>query len=70
LSGASALDREIWDEFHADWERLAVECEQLRQHLLHEHGLKTETPALSSMGGSARLLFKVYLTNPPSIKAA
>lgn len=44
LSGASALDREIWDEFHADWERLAVECEQLRQYLLHEHGLKAETP--------------------------
>jgi Predicted restriction endonuclease len=44
LSGASALDREIWDEFHADWERLAVDCEQLRQHLLREHGLKSETP--------------------------
>jgi Predicted restriction endonuclease len=44
LSGASALDREIWDEFHADWERLAVDCEQLRQHLLREHGLKGETP--------------------------
>ena len=37
LSGASALDREIWDEFHTDWESLAVECEQLRQHLLHQH---------------------------------
>ena len=37
LRGASARDREVWDEFHADWERLAVECEQLRQHLLHEH---------------------------------
>lgn len=44
LSGASALDREIWDEFHADWERLTLECEQLRQHLLHEHGLKTSVP--------------------------
>ncbi len=40
LSGASALDREIWDEFHADWERLTVECEQLRQYLLHQHGFK------------------------------
>lgn len=44
LGGASALDREIWDEFHADWERLAVECEQLRQHLLRERGLQGETP--------------------------
>lgn len=45
LSGASALDREIWDEFHADWERLAVESELLRQHLLHEHGLKRQPPS-------------------------
>lgn len=26
LSGASRLDREIWDAFHADWEGLADEC--------------------------------------------
>ena len=45
LSGASALDRETWNEFHADWERLAVECEQLRQHLLQEHGLRAPTPS-------------------------
>jgi putative restriction endonuclease len=44
LSGASALDQKIWDEFHADWERLAVECEQLRQDLLREHGLKDDAP--------------------------
>jgi putative restriction endonuclease len=37
LSGASALDRQIWDEFHADWGRLALECEQLRRQLLREH---------------------------------
>lgn len=37
LKGASNLDREIWDEFHADWERLAVECEQLHQHLIQDH---------------------------------
>ena len=33
LRGASALDREVWDEFHSDWERLAVECQLLRQQL-------------------------------------
>ncbi len=33
LDGASNLDREIWDEFHADWENLAVECEMLRRNL-------------------------------------
>ena len=44
LSGTSALDREIWDEFHSDWERLTVECEQLLQYLLHKHGLKASVP--------------------------
>lgn len=33
LGNASALDRTVWDEFHADWERLAVECHLLRQQL-------------------------------------
>jgi hypothetical protein len=30
LGNASALDREVWDEFHNDWENLAVECHHLR----------------------------------------
>ena len=38
LGNASALDREVWAEFHADWERLAVESQLLRQQL------DTETP--------------------------
>ncbi len=33
LGNASALDRAVWDEFHSDWERLAVECQILRQQL-------------------------------------
>jgi putative restriction endonuclease len=33
LGNASALDREVWNEFHSDWERLAVECQLLRQQL-------------------------------------
>lgn len=33
LNNASALDREVWEEFHADWERLAVECALLNQQL-------------------------------------
>jgi hypothetical protein len=36
LSGASTRDREIWEEFHADWERLTVEAEQIRQSRLRE----------------------------------
>ncbi len=35
LSGASALDRKIWKEFHQDWEGLALECAELRQQLAH-----------------------------------
>lgn len=33
LEGASQLDRQIWEEFHANWEKLAVECELLRRSL-------------------------------------
>lgn len=33
LDGASNLDREIWEEFHSDWERLATECEMLRRKI-------------------------------------
>ncbi len=33
LGNAGALDREVWAEFHADWEKLAVECELLRRDL-------------------------------------
>lgn len=33
LGNASLLDREVWNEFHANWEKLALECEQLRQRL-------------------------------------
>lgn len=40
LSNASRLDREIWDEFHADWERLAVECTRLYRRLEYEHGVR------------------------------
>jgi hypothetical protein len=43
LGNASSLDREVWDEFHADWERLAVESQLLREQL--EHGVtETEEP--------------------------
>jgi putative restriction endonuclease len=61
LSGASKLDRDVWAEFHADWERLAVECEQLLQHLLHEQGPAPVSPseatdefALADFTGEAR----------------
>lgn len=30
LGNASAMDKEVWEEFHSDWEKLALECEQLK----------------------------------------
>ena len=30
LPGASQLDKRVWDEFHDDWEKVAIESEQLR----------------------------------------
>jgi putative restriction endonuclease len=43
LSGASKADREIWAEFHADWDRLAVESQILSDeiHVTRDEG-KTE----------------------------
>lgn len=38
LGNASALDRFVWDEFHADWERLALECHQL----MVQHGAEDQ----------------------------
>lgn len=33
LPGASQLDRQVWREFHADWELLAIESEHLRRQV-------------------------------------
>jgi len=38
MGNTSALDREIWAEFHADWEGLASESEHLRNALMIESG--------------------------------
>ena len=40
MGNSSALDREIWDQFHADWEGLASESEHLRSTLMAEQGFK------------------------------
>ena len=38
LGNASSLDREVWEEFHADWEGLATECAFLNRQLRSERG--------------------------------
>lgn len=58
LGNASALDRAVWDEFHADWERLAVECQVLRQQLdqgpIPELDVENEAFALEDFTGETR----------------
>jgi len=39
LGNASALDREVWGEFHADWDGLATECLHIHERLRAEKGL-------------------------------
>jgi len=36
LGNASALDREVWEEFHADWDRLALDCLHIHERLKSE----------------------------------
>lgn len=44
LGNASKLDRDVWNEFNADWEGLVVECDQLHRHLLRERGQPDSPP--------------------------
>lgn len=48
LSKVSAGDRETWEEFHADWGRLAVESEQLRQLRLGMEDLTSDAPTTTA----------------------
>lgn len=43
MGNTSALDREVWEQFHADWEGLAIESENLRNSLATLQGLKSLT---------------------------
>ena len=55
LDGASRLDREIWAQFHADWEGLALECAGLLAALRAKRGI----PGVVSTGdevGAAQAL--------------
>jgi hypothetical protein len=46
LGNASSLDKEIWEEFHADWEGLAVECNRLEVALLESRGVAAKIEIL------------------------
>ncbi len=63
LGNASALDREIWDEFQSDWEGLAMECLELRKLLggpsvdVAEAELADEEALLVDYSGETRRVF-------------
>ena len=48
LGNASELDREVWDEFHADWETLALECAMLSQKLRPMPKIEPPTDSLDA----------------------
>ena len=37
LPNISRLDKEVWDEFHGDWDKLAFESEQILASLQHKN---------------------------------
>ena len=40
LGNAGSLDKEVWAEFHADWEKLALECALLNAQLRIDKGVE------------------------------
>ncbi len=52
LSGASEADREMWREFHANWEQMTFESERLWEaYGLSTHDEPTEAESLSEFSG-------------------
>lgn len=43
LSNASAMDKQIWGEFHANWDQLLEECTALEAYLHQEKPAETES---------------------------
>jgi len=41
LPGASQLDRQVWQEFHQDWQRLAIESEALWENIWPDQTTQT-----------------------------
>lgn len=56
LGNASSLDREIWDEFNADWETLAIESQLILQAIGIDEGQdgNTESQLSESYFGETR----------------
>lgn len=48
LGNASGLDKEVWDEFHADWDGLASECAAIKYALGEEAHIGSAQPIIES----------------------
>lgn len=48
LSNASQKDRGVWDEFHANWEKLSDECQTILQRLREQNGAPTPVVEIDS----------------------
>ncbi len=48
LPGASQLDRQVWQEFHQDWQRLAIESEALRESIFSGQTTQPSNAVLST----------------------
>jgi len=62
MGNTSALDREVWDKFHADWEGLATEAENLRNNLMGERSVyvpvEIEKSEITDFTGETRQVFR------------
>lgn len=50
LPGASQLDRQVWNEFQGDWERLVIESEQLRRQVTQGSQPEIEDQSAGNVG--------------------
>jgi putative restriction endonuclease len=53
LTHTSRLDRQVWDEFHADWNGLVWQANQIRQ--VKQHGVEMSPPLTQPSGPSEAL---------------
>jgi predicted restriction endonuclease len=64
LGNASAADRSVWAEFHADWEALALESAQIRQGLVAAQGVPDEATAAEDLPVDDEVLDYVGVSRP------
>ncbi len=63
LSNASAMDREIWEEFNANWEGLALESQLILQTFQEEAAIEEveELPTMNYFGATKEVRVEIRL---------